>query len=468
MKLIAPAKSSGISMDLCEGPFFKKIILYTVPIMLTGVLQLLFNAADLVVVGNFCGGNSVGAVGATTSLINLMVNLFMGMSVGAGVCVAQGIGAGDRQGVHRTVHSAIPVAFVSGVLLTFVGIFFAGQFLEWMETPEEQIGLSTLYLKIYFAGVIPMLLYNFGASILRAAGDTRTPLIYLTISGILNVILNVIFVRFFRMDVAGVALATTISQTLSCALVLISLTKRTDEIRLSLRKIRFYKRAILRILRIGVPAGLQSALFSISNVIIQSSVNSLGSAVLNGNSASSSIEGFIYTMMSAFQQTVMNFVGQNIGARRFGNIGKIIRICLICVVVTGLTLGALATVFAEPLLSIYIKDSEDSIRFGTERLTLVALTYFLCGIMDILSGSIRGMGYSVPPMILCIFGACVLRIVWIATVFSQEAFHTLRWLVVSWPLSWVITSIALAVCLFLYFRKLKRLEGAEGSKNYAQ
>ena len=449
-------KRKKAPMDLCEGPFLKKILVYTIPIILTGLLQLLFNAADLVVVGQFCGENSVGAVGATGSLINLLVNLFMGFATGAGVCVAQGLGAKDKKLVQRTIHTAIPGAIVCGVFLTVIGMLFSGTFLGWMDTPDEQIALSTVYLKIYFAGVIPMLLYNFGAAILRAAGDTRSPLIYLTISGVLNVILNVLFVWAFDMNVAGVALATTISQTLSCVLVIIALIRRDDELHLDLLGLRFNKKALLRIIRIGLPAGLQGSLFAISNVIIQSSVNSLGSVVLNGNSASSSIEGFIYTVMIGFQQTVMNFVGQNIGAGKPENVRKITRICICCVVVSGMSVGALALLLHRPLLSIYLGNSEQAIAFGTERLTVIATTYFLCGIMDVFSGTLRGMGYSMQPMILCIFGVCVFRIAWIMTVFAQEAYHILGVLVASWPLSWLLTSIALVITYFFCYRRMAK------------
>ena len=447
-------------MDLCEGPFLKKILLYTIPIILTGLLQLLFNAADLVVVGRFCGENSVGAVGATGSLINLLVNLFLGCSTGAGVCVAQELGAHNKQMVHRTVHTAIPAAFVGGVFLTVVGVLFSRQFLIWMKTPPVQLELSAIYLKIYFAGIIPMLLYNFGASILRAAGDTRSPLIFLTISGVLNVILNVIFVTLFALDVAGVALATTISQTLSCALVLIALVRRNDDLRLEFRKLHFYRKSLLRIIRIGLPAGLQGSMFSISNVIIQSSLNSLGPVVLNGSSASSSIEGFIYTVMIGFQQTAMNFVGQNVGARRYENIRKIVRVCMICVFVAGVSVGALATVFARPLLSIYLKDSAAAIDVGVQRLAIIGLTYFLCGTMEVISAALRGMGYSMQPMFICIFGVCVFRLIWIATIFTQEQFHNLTTLVVSYPISWIITEAALIVTFVVLHRKAVRGEAA--------
>lgn len=450
--------------DLCEGPFLKKIILYTIPIILTGTLQMLFNAADLVIVGRFCGSDSVGAVGATTSLINLLVNLFMGLSVGAGVCVAQGLGAKDDDAVHKTIHTAIPTAFVSGVFLTVFGICFSRQFLEWMGTPEDVIELSALYLKIYFAGIIPILLYNFGASMLRAAGDTNGPLIFLSSAGMLNVVMNVVFVTVFDLNVAGVALATTLSQVVSSVLVMIRLARRKDACHFSPKAMRFHPMALKKIVRIGLPAGLQGSLFSISNVIIQSSVNSLaiqyGTALLDGNTAASNLESFVYVTMASFQQAAINFIGQNVGARKFENVGKILRICLGCVTVVGLVIGWTAIFGRESLLSIYIEGNEEAISYGATRLWISCSLYFLCGVMDVLSGSLRGMGASTYPMFICIIGVCGLRLVWIWTVFSMEAFHTLQWLVFSWPLSWAVTSLALFGAYILVKRRLIRKSAA--------
>ena len=448
-----------INLDMCEGPFLRKIILYTLPIILTGLLQLLFNAADLIVLGNFCGSHSVGAVGVTGHLISLMVNLFMGLSVGVGVCVAQGLGAKDDEAVHRAVHTAIPAAAVCGLVLTAVGVIFSRTFLEWMETPADIIDLSALYLRIYFAGILPILVYNFGAAILRAAGDTRGPLLFLMIAGVLNVGLNVLFVTLFRMDVGGVALATTLSQCVACALVLVRLARRKDACRLMLRKLRFYRTALLRIVRIGLPAGLQGCIFAISNVIIQSSINGLamlhGTALLDGSVASGNIEGFIYVTMNAFQQTAVNFVGQNTGAGRRENISRILVICLSCVSVAGLAVGWLAIAFSHPLLSLYVGQNPDAVMYGTQRIWVIASVYFLCGIMDVMSGALRGMGSSFSPMLICVIGVCGVRLVWIYTVFRLETFHTLQWLVFSWPLSWVFTFAALLVA-FLFFRRRSR------------
>ena len=321
--------------DMCEGPLVSKIILYTIPIILTGVLQLLFNAADLVVVGRCCGDISVGAVGATGALINLMVNLFIGLSVGAGVTVAHGIGSGRAEDVHRTVHTAIPAAFISGAFLTVVGVLFSEKFLEMMDTPSNVLPLSAAYMKIYFCGTIPSMLYNFGSAILRAAGDTKSPLYYLTAAGVLNVILNLLFVMAFHMDVSGVALATSLSQTLSAVLIVRELMRRDDACRLELKKMKIYGRQLKRIIQIGFPAGLQSSIFAISNVIIQSSINAfgnlLGHAVLSGNSAAQNIEGFVYTSMNSYSQTSLNFTGQNFGAGKLDRIKKIMWICLIAV-----------------------------------------------------------------------------------------------------------------------------------------
>ncbi len=449
-----------VNPDLCEGPFLRKIIVYTIPIILTSLLQLLFNAADLVVLGNFCGGHSVGAVGATGSLINLMVNLFFGLSVGAGVCVAQRIGAKDDEAVFRAVHTAIPTALISGVILTAVGVSFSGTFLEWMGTPPDIIDLSALYLRIYFAGILPILVFNFGAAILRAAGDTKGPLLFLVIAGVVNVGLNILFVTLFQMDVGGVALATTLSQLLACGLVLWRLARRKDACRLEFRKFRIYKAALVQIIKVGLPAGLQGCLFSISNVIIQSSVNGLavqyGTALLDGNTASANIEGFVYVTMNAFHQAAVNFVGQNTGARKYGNIPKIMGACLGCVTAFGLAAGWLAILFSRPLLGLYVGDNPAAVEFGIQRIWVIGSVYFLCGLMDVMSGTLRGMGSSLTPMLICVIGVCVLRLVWIWTVFSMEQFHTLQWLMVAWPLSWIATFTALLVSFFIIRKKREK------------
>ncbi len=451
---------------MCEGPLFKKIVLYTVPIILTSLLQLMFNAADLVVVGRYCGSVSVAAVGATGSLINLIVNLFIGLSIGSGVRTAQALGSGDYDEVHRTIHTSIPAAIICGVALTFVGLLCSRYFLELMGTPDDVIDLSTIYMRYYFCGITASMVYNFGSAILRAAGDTKGPLLYLTIAGVLNVLLNIFFVVVFKMDVAGVALATSISQMLAAVLVVIALTRRPDACRLHLKRMRIRWKTLLAIIRIGVPAGIQGSMFSISNVIIQSSINSFGSVVMSGNSAASSIEGFVYVSMNAFHQTALNFTGQNFGAHRYDRIKRITAICLGCVSVVGLVLGCAAYFAGKPLLSIYITDSDEAIAYGITRMMYICLPYFLCGIMDVMTGVMRGMGVSIIPMIITVLGVCVFRVGWIYSVFRIPEYHTLPVLYSSYPISWVITfAVEFFVFLIIHRRIERKNNGATEPAN---
>lgn len=444
---------------ILEGPLFKNIILYTIPIILTSVLQLLFNAADLVVVGRFCGSVSVAAVGATGALTNLIVNLFIGLSVGAGVTVAHAYGCKDDRSVHRTVHTAIPAALASGVILTIVGVAFSETFLHLMDTPENVLELSALYMRIYFSGITFTMVYNFSASILRAVGDTKSPLIFLSIAGVINVVLNLVFVVVFDLNVAGVALATTISQGISAVLVVIALMRRTDACKLILSQMRFYPTQLKKIVRIGLPAGLQSSLFSISNVIIQSSVNSFGDIVLSGNSAAGNIEGFVYVCLNAFHQTAVNFTGQNAGARQYKRVFRILWICLGSVAVVGICAGFLVYSFGESLLSIYITDSAEAISYGMIRLTYICLPYFLCGLMDVSTGALRGMGASIVPMIISILGVCGIRIAWIMTIFQIDRFHTPQCLYFSYTVSWSITFLCqLVAYIIVYRRQAKRAQ----------
>ena len=450
--------------NLTEGRLVPAIWRYTIPIILTGVLQLLFNAADLVVVGQACGSISVAAVGATTAIINLLVNLFIGISVGAGVTVAHALGAGHDSDVRSTVHTAIPAALVSGAFLTAVGVICSRQFLAWMSTPDDVIGLSAIYMRIYFCGTIPGMLYNFGAAILRAAGDTKGPLVYLSAAGVINVLLNLFFVIALHMDVAGVALATSISQGISAALVLRALMRRTDACRLDLRAIRFHRVQLMKIIRIGLPAGIQNSLFSISNVLIQSSVNTFSSVAMSGNAAAMNIEGFVYISMNAFHQTALNFTGQNYGCGRFDRMARIERICLCSVCLVGIVLGALAVLFSHPLLHIYLTDSEEAVQYGVTRLMCICLPYFLCGLMDVTTGLIRGMGSSVPPMLICILGVCGLRILWICTVFRMPEYHTLPGLYFSYTVSWLVTFLCeLAVFRILFVRARRLAERDSGA-----
>ena len=434
----------------------KNVIAYTIPIIFTGILQLLFNAADLIVVGQFCGSISVAAVGATTSITNLIVNLFVGLSIGTGVTVAQSLGANDRGKTHRIIHTAIPTALVGGAILTIIGVGFSEKFLQLMNTPIDVLPFSALYMKIYFGGIIFMMLYNFCASILRATGDTKSPLVFLTIAGVINVILNMIFVIFFDMNVAGVALATTISQGVSAILVVIALVKRNDACKLHFSKIKFYKDEFFQILKIGLPAGIQGSLFSISNVIIQSSINSFGSAVVSGNAASLNIEGFIYIVLNAFHQTTLNFTGQNIGANKYRRAKKVFIVCLVAVFVVGVVLSLTLYLLGPQLLSIYITDSQEAIECGLVRMTCLFIPYFLLGLMDVSGGGLRGMGASVAPMIISVIGVCGFRIGWIYTIFQLPQFHTPEWLYHSYTISWGITFVAQTIAYFIIYNKKKK------------
>ena len=445
-----------MNKSMLEGPLLPSIIQYTVPIILTSILQLLFNAADMVVVGRYCGSISVAAVGATGSLTNLIINLFIGLSVGSGVTVAHAIGGREEDAVSKTVHTTVPIALICGVVLTVVGILLSEHLLVMMETPDSVLPLSSMYMKIYFGGIIFTMLYNFCASILRAAGDTKSALIYLSISGVLNVLLNLVFVLVFHRNVAGVVLETIISQALSAILVIIALMGRTDACKLYLSKIRIYIPQLLKIIRIGLPSGINSSLFAISNVLIQSSVNSFGDVFMSGNAAAGNIEGFIYVTINAFSQTSVNFIGQNHGAHQYDRVRKTLMICLGSVTIFGTITSALVYSFAPTLLSFYITDSPEAIAYGILRMSYVCIPYFICGLMDSTTGALRGMGASVTPMFITILGACGFRIFWIYTVFQIPEYHTPAGLFISYPISWLITFlIELVVFVFIYRKHSK-------------
>ena len=440
--------------DMLSGPLLPSIVSYTIPIILTGVLQLLFHAADLVVVGTK-GEIFLSAVGATNAITNLSVNLFIGLSVGAGVTMAHAMGCRDQEAIHRTVHTALPTAFIGGVVLTVVGVLLSETFLRWMETPESVLPYATLYMRIFFGGMVFNMIYNFGAALLRAAGDTRGPLVYLTIAGVANVVLNLIFVLVFDMTVDGVALATISSQAISAILVLRALMRRTDAARLMLKKLHIYKAQLLKIVRLGLPAGIQGSLFSISNVMIQSSINSFGEIFMAGSTAAGSLEGFVYVTMNAFHQTALNFTGQTVGAGQYRRVKKVLLICLACVFTAGLAAGGGVYLLREPLLSIYIVDSPNAamaIASGAERMLYVCIPYFLLGLMDVTTGVLRGMGTSIAPMVISVLGVCGFRIAWIYTVFA--AHHTPDTLFVSYPISWGVTFLCqLVVCILIYLKR---------------
>ncbi len=442
-------------IDMCNGPLFGKIMLFSLPLMLSGILQLLFNAADVIVVGRFAGSESLAAVGSTGALTNLLVNLFIGMSVGANVLVARYYGGKQEEEVSQTVHTSILVSVVGGVLLSVIGIVSARALLLLMDTPENVIEHSVLYMRIYFLGMPVMLLFNFGSAILRAIGDTRRPLFYLSVAGIINVLLNLFFVIVCHMGVAGVATATVISQCVSTALITRCLMKSEGCFKLCLNKLKMYWDKFGKIAAIGLPAGIQGSLFSISNVLIQSSVNSFGSVAMAGNTAASNVEGFVYTSMNALHQTAVSFTGQNLGGRQYGRINKILVECLVIVTVIGLVMGNGAVLIGRQVLGFYSSDPE-VIGYGMQRMQIICTFYCLCGIMDVLVGVIRGFGYAIMPMVVSLMGACVFRVIWIYTIFEWD--RTLRTLYISYPVSWALTALVHLICFIIVRRKLDSLK----------
>ncbi len=442
-------------LDMCSGPILPKLLKLTLPLMLSSVLQLLFNAADIIVVGNYASDNSLAAVGSTSSLVNLITNLFLGVSTGANVVASRFLGAKDDKNVSRAVHTSLFLSVVSGLILTAVGVIFAERFLELMQTPPEVLSLSATYLRIYFAGTVAMMVYNFGSSLLRAKGDTKRPLYYLALSGVINVLLNLLFVIVFKMDVAGVALATVISQCISAALIVMCLMREEGAFKFSFKKMLPEKAVCLKILGVGIPAGIQGVVFSLSNVVIQSSINSFGSVVMAGSAAAASIEGFVWVSMNSFSQGALTFTSQNIGGAKYSRINRIAVIACGCAALTGLILGNLCYIFGEFLLGIYDPRPE-IIQPGLTRMGLVCGFYFSCGLMDCIVGAIRGMGYSIAPTIVSLLGACGLRILWIFTVFTIPEYHTEFMLFLSYPLSWGITFIAHFICFIIMRRKFPK------------
>lgn len=461
MKDVSTTKKNKYEIDMCNGPLLGKMLIFAIPLMLSGILQLLFNAADIIVVGQFAGSEALAAVGSTSSLINLLVNIFIGLSVGANVLVSRFYGAGQKKELREMVHTAVTTALVSGCILVVVGATLAEPALRLMGTPDDVIDKSILYMRIYFCGMPVMMTYNFGSAVLRAVGDTKRPLYYLLIAGVVNVALNLLFVIVFHMSVAGVALATVISQAISAVLVIRCLVKTEGDYKLNLRELKIMPDKLLKMIQIGVPAGLQGALFSISNVLIQSSVNSFGSTVMAGNTAASNLEGFTYTAMNALYQTAISFTGQNYGAMKFKRIGKIAVICQLMVVMVGLVMGNTMYLLGDKLLLLYSTEPE-VIEIGLVRLSIISVFYCLCGMMDVMVGSLRGMGYSIMPMLVSLTGACLFRIVWIYTIFQE--IHTLKCLYTSYPISWTLTFSVHLVCFLFVYRKLlktnsNRLDG---------
>ncbi|MBQ7373611.1 MAG: MATE family efflux transporter [Clostridia bacterium] len=440
-------------MNMCEGAILKKLIVYALPLMATNVLQLLFNAADVAVLGIFKGDAPVGAVGSTGALINLIVGLFVGLSVGANVLIARCVGENNEKRARRIVGMSMLISVVIGVLLSIVGIVFARTFLSWMQCPENRIDLATKYLQIYFIGAPIMLLYNFCASILRAVGDTLRPLIFLLISGIANVGLNVLFVTVFNKDVEGVAIATITSQAVSAVLSVITLLKGKGFAKLELRRIKIYPKELLMMIKIGLPSGIQGCLFSLSNVLIQSSINAFGGLVVDGNAIAMQLDGFIFTSMNAISLSSLAFVSQNLGANNYERIKKTLWRAIGLVVVVGVVVSAIIMAIS-PAICSFIADSEDVANYALIRVYMIASTYFLCGIMDVLSNSLRGLGRSALAMSLTLIGTCLLRVVYVWTVI--RSFKNLYLLYAIYPISYVISIVMFVIAYVPVMRSIKR------------
>ncbi len=445
------------TFDMTNGPFLKKIFIFALPLMATGLLQLLYNSADTAIVGKFAGSQALAAVGSTGSLINLIINVFIGLSMGSGVMVARHIGAGDEKRVSKSVHTAMLLGLVSGIIVAVIGFFMSGTFLKLMKVEEGVLELSTLYLKIYFMGAPGSLVYNFGASLLRASGDTKRPLYILSASGLVNVILNLILVIPFKMSVAGVAIATIVSQYMTAIIVVICLLRTSSMLRLSPKKLRFDKLELKCIIRIGVPAGLQSSLFSISNVIIQSAVNSFGAVAMAGIAAGSQFDGYIYVCTNAVAQTTMTFTSQNIGAAKYKNINKVYRYCFLAASVISIVLSAAGFFLRNEIVWLFAKEPE-VIELGAQRLALVIPFYIFCSLQDVAAGQIRGMGKSIEPMILSLFGTCIIRLMWIFLILPEG--HSLMDIYWAYPISWFATFVLLNILYFITLKKLIKTQKA--------
>ena len=449
---------------MCNGSIMDKLISFSLPLMLSGILQLMFNAVDIVVVGRFSGSQALAAVGSTTALINIFTNLFIGISLGANVLAARFYASGKEKEMSETVHTAITLALISGIIMAVVGLVLAKLALELMGTPSDVIELSTLYMRIYFCGMPFFMLYNYGAAILRAVGDTKRPLIFLIISGVANAGLNIILVIIFHMGVAGVGIGTVISQLISCILVLRCLYKSEGCYQLRFSKLRIQKVYLRQIFQVGIPAGIQSTVINFSNALLQSSVNSFGSTAMAGYTAANNILGFLYVSVNAVTQACMSFTSQNYGVGKYKRMDRVLINCLILSVVISGVLGCGSYAFGTEILKVYTEDPK-VIQCGLEILSMTTVTYFLCGIMDLFPGALRGMGRSGVPMILSIIGTVGTRIVWIFMLFPQH--RSLEFLFISYPASWLLTIVMQVIC-FYFVRKQVHAKGRERMMREAQ
>ena len=443
-----------IEAETKQQPHLKRILLFALPLMLTGVLQTLYNAVDLMVIGRFEGEVALAAVGSTSALTNLILGLFMGLSVGAGVCVAHGIGAGDNEDVQKSVHTSILVALILGAFVSVVGFFLAPKLLLLMGTPDDVIEDASLYIRIIFIGAPASIMYNYVAAILRASGDSKRPLLFLTVAGITNVLLNLLLVVVFKIGVAGVAIGTIASQAFSAVMALLHLRRIDGPLHLSLRKLSIDKGKLKKVLHIGIPSGIQGTLFSLSNVILQSSINSFGSVVIAGSAAAANVEGIYYVIYRAFYDGTLTFVGQSVGAKRYGDIKRIVRASIIGVLLTATVMSTAGFFFGEHMLKLYIPESQEVLEAAMVRFGMLIVPYFMCGIMDIMTGTLRGMGRSITSAIISLIFACGFRILWISTVF--KIFETPRTIYMTYPLSWILTASVGAIFVIITVKKEKR------------
>ena len=448
-------KKNKYEIDMCNGTIMDKLISFSVPLMVSGILQLLFNAVDIIVVGRFSGSWALAAVGSTTALINVFTNLFIGVSLGANVLAARFYAAGRDQEMSETVHTAITFALISGVVMAFVGLICSRYALEIMGTPDDVIEQAALYMKIYFMGMPFFMLYNYGAAILRAVGDTKRPLMFLIISGVINAILNLILVIAFHLDVAGVAIATAISQMISCILILRCLYKTESSYQLRFSKLTIKGVYLKQIFQVGIPAGIQSMVINLSNALLQSSVNSFGSVAMAGYTAANNILGFLYMSANAVTQACMSFTSQNYGVGKLKRMDKVLRDCAILSISIAAVLGGLAYSFGPQILTVYTSDPK-VINCGMEILAYTSITYFLCGIMDLFPGALRGMGYSAVPMVLSVIGTVGTRIVWVFGIFPNH--RSLSVLFVSYPVSWILTIVLQVMCFYFVRKRVHQKE----------
>jgi len=438
-------------IDMTQGSLLRKIVFFTIPIILTGILQLLFNAMDMVVVGRYSGEVALAAVGCTGPVVNLMLNIFMGFSVGAGIAMSQAVGEGKKGNIIETLNTSVILSVVSGLLIGVIGFFSAPFIIKYMDTPKDVVGGAVLYLRIIFIGMPANMVLNFGTALLRAIGDAKRPLYYITIAGVLNVLLNLFFVIVLHMDVEGVALATIISQIVAAGLTVRNLIIGNEYFKLNLKDIKINRKKLSTIMKIGLPAGIQGSLFSISNILIQSSINSYGTIVVAGNSAANNIEGFVYIAMNAFYQAALSFAGQNMGAKKYSRVTQTMFICIGLVMTTGIILGNAIYAFGDNLLDFYIPGNTEAIAYGLRRMAMVGRFYFLCGIMEVTTGILRGVGYSFSSMIVSVVGVCGIRIVWIYTIYKW--INTLECLYSSYIFAWIIVSFVNFIVYFVLSKK---------------